>query len=243
MDTVAVLDVGKTNVKLMAVSADGRLLETLSRPNPVFPGPPYRHHDLGLIEAWLVESLARLAARHAIEAIVATGHGSGGVLVGADGPLMPMIDYEQDPPDDISRDYPAIAGSFRERGSPAMFASRPSRQADAVAGALLARGFRGGERHLAHPQYWAWRLSGVLASEVTSLAAQSHLWCRPMRGRRPSSASGAGAACAALAPAWRTLGPLKRTFAAATRPSRHDTHPLAASTIRPPISTAIRRRG
>jgi sugar (pentulose or hexulose) kinase len=29
---------------------------------------------------------------------------------------------------------------------------------------------------LCYPQYWAWRLSGVAASEVTSLGAQTHLW-------------------------------------------------------------------
>lgn len=31
---VAVLDVGKTNVKLSAVGADGTLVETISVPNP-----------------------------------------------------------------------------------------------------------------------------------------------------------------------------------------------------------------
>ena len=37
--------------------------------------------------------------------------------------------------------------------------------------------FAAARAYLALPQYWAWRLSGAAASEVTSLAAQSHLWC------------------------------------------------------------------
>ena len=84
--TVAVLDIGKTNVKLSAASEAGDILESLATPNAVHPGPPYRHHDLANIEAWTIESLAMLARRHAITAIVACGHGSGGVLVNESGP-------------------------------------------------------------------------------------------------------------------------------------------------------------
>ena len=45
------------------------------------------------------------------------------------------------------------------------------------------------------PQYWAWRLSGVKATEVTSLGAHTHLW-RPARGAvlRPGAAPRLGRA-------------------------------------------------
>ncbi len=67
-----------------------------------------------------------------------------------------------------------------------------------MAGDGLARGFRSGRAFLATPQYWAWRLSGIMASEVTSLAAQSHLWCA-IDGRPGSSPTGAGEPDAAAA--------------------------------------------
>lgn len=41
--SVAVLDVGTSNVKLSACTADGHICETLSLPNAVRPGPPWRH--------------------------------------------------------------------------------------------------------------------------------------------------------------------------------------------------------
>ena len=47
---VAVVDFGKTNVKLYAVAPDGAPLETLSTPNAVLDGPPWRHHDLAGID-------------------------------------------------------------------------------------------------------------------------------------------------------------------------------------------------
>jgi sugar (pentulose or hexulose) kinase len=214
---VAVLDVGKTNVKLSAVGEDGRVRETLSCRNPVRPGPPYRHHDLGLIEAWLVGSLSELGTRHPITAIVATGHGSGGVLVGEDGPLMPMIDYEQAPPDDVARDYPAIAGSFRERGSPVMLASAHLAKQMVWLERHFPDRFAAAKAYLAHPQYWAWRLSGAMTSEVTSLAAQSHLWCSP-EGRPAAlvEARGWGRLLPPIVPAWQVLGPLDGAIAAAT---------------------------
>src|SRR5262249_35149120 len=44
---------------------------------------------------------------------------------------------------------------------------------------------------LLYPQYWAWRLSGVMASEITSLGCHSDLW-RPREGDFSSLARSQG---------------------------------------------------
>jgi sugar (pentulose or hexulose) kinase len=90
----AVFDIGKTNLKLVLLDSDGRVLAQRSRANTPLPGPPWLHPDLARIEAWLLRSLAELAALHPIEAFVATAHGSGAVLVDEAGPVLPAIDYE-----------------------------------------------------------------------------------------------------------------------------------------------------
>lgn len=218
MSLIAVFDIGKTNVKLSAATAEGDVLETLSAPNRVQDGPPYRHHDLARLETWLLGGLGELASRHEIGAIVTCAHGSGGVLIEPDGPAMPMVDYEQPLPADIVEAYRAEAGSYRERGSPIMLgASHLARQ-------MLWQEMHWPERFgtatafLPTPQYWAWRLSGVAASEVTSLAAQSHLWAAA--DRRP-----ARIVCnrkwqrlmPPLRPAWDTLGFLKPALAKLTQ--------------------------
>lgn len=207
-EAVAVLDLGKTNVKLDAATPDGAILETLSTPNPVRPGPPYRHHDLGALEEWVLDGLAALGRRHRLGAVVACAHGSGGVLVGADGPAMPMIDYEQDTPPAVDAAYRALVGPYRERGSPVMLgATHLARQLlwletewpDEVrrAGWLLPL-----------PQYWAWRLCGIAAMDVTSLGAQSHLW--DAEHGRPAAivaARGWERLLPPLVPSWQALGP------------------------------------
>jgi sugar (pentulose or hexulose) kinase len=182
MSTVAVLDVGKTNVKLTAASRDGALIETLTLANTPAAAPPYLHTDTARIEAWLLAELPALAKRHDIGAIVATGHGSAAGLVSDDGLLMPMIDYEAEVPAAITAAYVAAAGPLPPLGSPLMpGAAHMARQLlwletewpEAVAS---ARAYLGG------PQYWAYRLSGGAASELTYLAAQSHLWNHDERG-------------------------------------------------------------
>ncbi|MGA0715231.1 MAG: hypothetical protein ACO3OO_08190, partial [Gemmobacter sp.] len=114
--TIAVLDVGKSNVKLSACDAAGRVCETLATPNPSRPGPPWRHTDLRALNLWVLETLADLGRRHPLGRFIATGYGSGAVLVGedpdagGDGAVLPMIVYEQPLPEAGARAYAPLAG-------------------------------------------------------------------------------------------------------------------------------------
>lgn len=214
MSIVAVFDIGKTNVKLSAASDDGRVLETLSTPNKVKDGPPYRHHDLDELEAWLIDSLAALAKRHDIGAIVTCAHGSGGVLVGGQGAAMPMIDYEQPIPADVDACYRTIVGPYRERASAIMLGAAHLARQMLWQEMHWPETFAAASAYLATPQYWAFRLSGVLSSEVTSLAAQSHLWASA-DGRPATLVESRGwqRLMPPMRRAWETLGPLKPELA------------------------------
>ncbi|MGH6944114.1 MAG: FGGY-family carbohydrate kinase, partial [Geminicoccaceae bacterium] len=50
----AVLDVGKSNVKLVAVGRSGRVLSSRSAPNQGRSGEPYPHCDVLHIWRWLM---------------------------------------------------------------------------------------------------------------------------------------------------------------------------------------------
>jgi sugar (pentulose or hexulose) kinase len=215
--SVAVFDIGKTNLKLLAIDAAGRVLAQRTRPNRGLPGPPYLHVDLADVEAWLLGALRELAAAHRIEAVVATAHGSGGVLVDENGPVLPMLDYEAEPPAWLDAEYAEVMPPFPERGARLLGgASHLGRQLFWQARQWPAEVARA-RTILPLPQYWAWRLSGVMASEVTSLAAQSHLW--DVVGQRPSALVGAMGwqrLLPPLRPAWARLGPVLPRVAAAT---------------------------
>lgn len=173
---VAVLDIGKTNVKLNVVATDGTLIETASCPNPVLPGPPYHHHDVAALEGWIFEHLAAFARRHPLAGLVTTGHGAGGVLVGETALAAPMIDYEQPCPEPVTALYRTLAGTYAERGSAILHGATHTARQILWLETEYPDLFAAGRAFLAVPQYWAWLFSGVAASEYTSIAAQSHLW-------------------------------------------------------------------
>ena len=181
---VAVIDIGKTNAKLLLIDlATGAEVAVFKTPNRVLPGPPYPHFDIAGLWAFLLAGLAELARAHEVSAISITTHGASAVLVDAGGDLaLPMLDYEFAGPDELRAEYDALRPDFAETGS----ARLPG---GLNVGAQLywqARRFPEAFARVAYvltyPQYWAYRLCGVAASEVTSLGCHTDLW-DPWQGR------------------------------------------------------------
>jgi sugar (pentulose or hexulose) kinase len=211
--TVAVFDVGSTNLKLSACTGGGAVVETLATPNPHLAGPPWLHHDLGAMWAWLLAGLRDLAGRHPIERVMVTGHGSGAVMV-TDDPgqdcALPMAVYEQPLPDEVTQAYAAIAGDVWDRGSAVMLGATHTARQMFWAECTDPSGFARVRHVLAVPQYWAWRLSGVAASEQSILGAQSHLWnVRDRRWAAIVAARGWGPLMPPIRAADEVLGPVR----------------------------------
>ena len=184
-DRVAVLDLGKTNIKVLVASAGGDPIETLAFPNAPDASGPYLAIDLARVETLFLDALTELARRHQIRAIVSTTHGCSGVLVDEAGPVLPAMDYEATPPDWLANAYAAVAPSYGE-----VFCSISGGAMRPAQGLLWqSRAFPDAFRHARHfltmPQYFAWWLGGRATTEVSSLAAQCHLW-DPFRERFPA---------------------------------------------------------
>lgn len=175
---VAVIDIGKSNAKLALVDLESAAeIAVRKTPNRPLADGPYPHHDVDRIWAFILESLAALDREHGVDAVVATTHGATCALIGADGGLaLPVLDYEHGGPDTLRAEYDAVRPPFAESGAPAL-------SLGLKLGAQLfwqARTFPDRFANVAsvlmYPQYWAWRLCGVAANEVTSLGAHSDLW-------------------------------------------------------------------
>lgn len=181
---VAVIDIGKTNAKLALVEGGGlREVAVVTRPNAVLPGPPYPHFDLEGHWRFVLEGLRAFHAAHGVDAISVTTHGAAAVLLDAGGGLAaPMLDYEHPGPDDLRDAYDALRPGFAETGSPRL-------PMGLNLGAQLhwlletQAGLGGRLAHvLTYPQYWGFRLTGALATDVTSLGCHTDLW-EPWQGR------------------------------------------------------------
>jgi sugar (pentulose or hexulose) kinase len=174
---VLVVDIGKTNAKLALVeTASMREIDTASRPNRVLPGPPYPHADVEGLWAFVLDGIGALHRRHRVDALVVTTHAATAALVDADGRLaLPVLDYEHAGPDELAADYDRARPGFAETGTPRL-------PRGLNLGAQLFWQFRrfpeAGRTAaiLPYPQYWAYRLSGVLATEATSLGCHTDLW-------------------------------------------------------------------
>ena len=177
MRHIAVIDIGKTNAKLLAIDlATGAETRVFKTANRVMPGPPYPHFDTDRLWDFLLASLQSLAADRAIDAISITTHGACAALVDADGNLaLPILDYEFGGPDRLPA-YSSLRPPFAETGSPRLpgglnLGAQIYWQAQSFPDAFART------RHiLTYPQYWAYRLTGVAASEVTSLGCHTDLW-------------------------------------------------------------------
>lgn len=172
----AVLDIGKTNTKLVVIDDDGQALWTARQTNRVLPGPPYPHADTEAIWSFALRSLREAAKRAPVDAVVTTTHGATAALVDSSGLVLPILDYEHPAPGEEDHGYAEIRPPFSEILSPALPQGlNLGRQVHWLSRRFPAAFARA--RHLLmYPQYWGWRLSGVAATEVTSLGAHTDLW-------------------------------------------------------------------
>ncbi len=174
---IAVIDIGKTNAKVVLIDSEtGGQLAAESTPNSVLQGGPYPHADVERLWSFIKGVLARFHTLHGIDGISITTHGATGALLSPEGLVLPVLDYESPAPEATAKAYALVRPDFSETLSPRLpgglnwgaqlfWQSRTFPEAFARATAIVP-----------YPQYWAWRLTGQLASEVTSLGCHTDLW-------------------------------------------------------------------
>lgn len=176
-DLIAIVDVGKTNAKIaLTDSRTGREVWSAKRANQIVVGESIRQLDVVEIERWLMHSLQQAPRRDRVSVIVPIGHGAAAVFIDRAGTVVAAPDYEDPIFETVRDEYQRERDSFAETFSPGLplglnlgrqlffLEQRRNEQFAKVAHAIL------------YPQYWAWRLSGVMASEVTSLGCHTDLW-------------------------------------------------------------------
>jgi sugar (pentulose or hexulose) kinase len=178
MKTIAVIDIGKTNAKVALVDLD-RFEETAVRKtaNGVVSEGLYPHFDVERLWRFITESLAALNAEATIDAISVTTHGATAVLLDRNGDLaLPLLDYEFSGPDTVAGDYDKVRPPFAETGAARLPGGLNigaqiywQEQTFPVQFAKVAS-------ILTYAQYWSYRLTGVLSTELTSLGCHTDLW-------------------------------------------------------------------
>jgi sugar (pentulose or hexulose) kinase len=191
--TIAVVDIGKTNVKVVLVDGESfQEIAARTMPNSVVTTAPYPHFDTEKLWTFIVESLGALNRQRPIDAISVTTHGATAALVGEDGNLvLPVLDYEHDGPQALADAYRAVRPTFAESGTPIMPMGLNAGLQIYWQSKRFPAAFAKAHHILMYAQYWTFRLTGIAASEVTSLGCHADLW-EPRNGFPVWSRSRAG---------------------------------------------------
>jgi sugar (pentulose or hexulose) kinase len=175
---IAVVDIGKTNAKVTRFDmGTSRESDVFTFANEVVRTPPYPHYNIEGMWSFILDSLGRLQAATAIDAIAITAHGASITLVDAAGDLaLPMLDYEHDGPDSLAGDYDAVRPPFDQTGSPRLVCGLNVGAQLFWQQQMFPAEFARTTSIMPYPQYWAFRLTGVRATEMTSIGAHTDLW-------------------------------------------------------------------
>ena len=171
-----VLDVGKTVSKVSAWTRDGRVIARHTRPNERIQTQDYLALDVHGIENFLVDSLAAIGREIDVGAIIPVAHGAAAAIIDRNGLVAPPVDYEFQIPEELRRRYATERDAFTVTGSPALPDGLNLGAQLYFLEAIRPEVFAPGTQLLPWPQYWSWLLSGVAASEVTSLGCHTDLW-------------------------------------------------------------------
>lgn len=217
-DLLGIIDVGKTHARLFVAEPGSGVLVT-NRRERNGPGEPgvVRQLDIRGIEEWLLDTLRTHPYRDRIRTLVPIAHGAAAVLVDREGNALLAPDYEDACFDSVAEAYRPLRDPFELSYSPflplGLNLGRQLFYLETQAPELLARV----SQLLLYPQFWAWRLSGIPASELTSLGCHSDLW-RPLAQCPTHLASSRGWASLLppLRPAGEPLAPICEQVARAT---------------------------
>ncbi|WP_309083418.1 FGGY-family carbohydrate kinase [Chelativorans sp.] len=178
MRHVAVIDIGKSNAKLALVDLDALAeISVRKMPNRVLRDGPYPHYDVDALWHFILDGLREIGRERKVDAISVTTHGATAALVSDDGGLaLPVLDYEHDGPDTLRGEYEEVRPPFAETGSASLPIGLNLGAQLFWQSRMFPEAFLRATGILMYPQYWTYRLTGVLASEVTSLGCHTDLW-------------------------------------------------------------------
>ena len=194
--------------------------------NTVLNRSPYPHFDDVYIWEFIIASMIDAACLHSISHICVAAHGASAALVNPDkhgsGLVMPIMDYEWDGVDECADAYSKLRPNFSESFSPDLPTGLNLGRQLYWQSKNLANDFSKVKYILSLAQYWAWRLSGIAASEVSSLGCHTDLWV-PKANDFSSFVYGQNwqSKFPPIVPAWSVLGHIHPNICKVTGLSPH----------------------
>ena len=177
----AVLDIGKTHVKLNIIDHQNQIVFSRQMSNNVDYSQAYPCVDEDRIWRWFCETMQDASSTFSITRLTTTTHGATAALVNRnrileDGLVMPILDYETKGIFEQSKFYDEIRPKYDDTFSPNLPAGLNLGRQLYWLNDNYPEKFKEVTDILMYPQYWVWRLTGKCYGEKTSLGCHTDLW-------------------------------------------------------------------
>lgn len=181
--TIAVLDFGKTNSKLLVLDRTGGVVFS-ARTRPVWrtvDGISVLDDDA--LGTWAREALesAEAARPNELLGVMVAAHGCTFALADDNALVRPILDYEQELPGDLGATVAAELPSYAETFAPPRPQGLNYGRHLVWLRHLEPAMFERATAILGYPQYWSWRLGGRQAAEYSYMGCHSHIWAPARR--------------------------------------------------------------
>jgi sugar (pentulose or hexulose) kinase len=216
-DLTLVIDIGKSNAKLLLLDKQGTVVERHSRANAsVQSALGYPALDVHGLAQWMQQTMAASPHAQRCGHVITSTHGAALVALDDKGLAWEPLDYEYEAvaQDSALQQAFAAGSTFAETLSPELPAGLNAARQLGWMQNNHPEAWQRTRCLMPYAQYWAWLLSGVACSEVSSLGCHTHLW-------NPNTASysrlaqerGWAALFAPLRKAWEVVGPVRAEVA------------------------------
>ncbi|RDV25443.1 hypothetical protein DXV75_09065 [Alteromonas aestuariivivens] len=176
-----IVDIGKTHVKVHLLDAGFTSISSMQMKNKVVNSGEYPCVDADGIWQWLTSSIRTLCRGYSVGAMTFTTHGATAALIDRnssepDGLVLPILDYEFDCAALVRPEYDQLRPEFESTLSPSLPLGLNAGRQLYWLQQKYPQKFVSATDILMYPQYWAWRFTGTLCTEITSLGCHTDLW-------------------------------------------------------------------
>ena len=172
-----ILDIGKTNVKLVLISQQGKIIKEIRTRQTL---KKYKNKIIYLnsqkIFDWLIVNLKKLTSNYKIYKFVCATHGATIAFIDKDNKeIIASTDYEY-PYDKFIKEFKKIAPSFHTSLTPHLEVGLNTGQQIYYLNRMFPEVIKRTKFILSYPQYISWKLSGNFSSEISYIGCHSFLW-------------------------------------------------------------------
>ena len=171
-----VLDIGKTNVKLIFLKNDKIIKEYKTKQQNGNYKKLIKTLKSGQLIIWLIEKLKKESRKHILEKFVCTAHGCSLAFIGFNNEeIIACTDYEYNF-DKCKKEFLKVEPKFSTSFTPLLEGGLNTGLQIFYLYKKFPEVLKKTKYILSYPQYVAWKLSKTFSSEITYFGCHSYLW-------------------------------------------------------------------